>query len=108
MKRMPAAGNMSSASMNAEPTMPNTSRTRGAASVSTRASEGLMRCLVVVILALRRGWESGILLVESAAAVAVDYFMPKAQLAAAAATSEAGEGLRRTLQRRHMQMIALG
>jgi GABA permease len=48
------------------------------------------------------------LLVESAAAVAVDYFMPKAQLAAAAATSEAGEGLRRTLQRRHMQMIALG
>src|SRR5246127_2031766 len=34
--------------------------------------------------------------------------MPKAQRAAAVATSEAEEGLRRTLQRRHMQMIALG
>src|SRR5690242_17204709 len=67
-----------------------------------------MRCLVIVILALRGGWESRILLIVSAAAVAVDYFMPKAQRAAAAATSEAEEGLRRTLQRRHMQMIALG
>jgi GABA permease len=34
--------------------------------------------------------------------------MPKAHVAAATATSEANSGLRRTLQRRHMQMIALG
>src|SRR5207302_1659899 len=42
-KRMPAAGKRSSASMYAEPTMPNTSVTPCATSVSTNASEGVMR-----------------------------------------------------------------
>src|SRR6267378_5029485 len=42
-KRMPAAGNRSSASMYAEPTMPNTSLTPCATRVSTNASEGVMR-----------------------------------------------------------------
>src|SRR6185437_806353 len=39
---MPAAGKMSSASMHAEPTMPNTSLTPFATSVSTNASEGVI------------------------------------------------------------------
>src|SRR5450432_741902 len=42
MKRMPASGNRSSASMYAEPTMPNTSVTPCATSVSTKASEGVI------------------------------------------------------------------
>ncbi len=43
MKRMPAAGNRSRASMYAEPTMPKTSVTPCATSVSTNASDGVMR-----------------------------------------------------------------
>ena len=47
MKRMPASGNRSSASMYAEPTMPNTSFTPLATSVSTNASDGVIFCLPV-------------------------------------------------------------
>ncbi len=50
---MPAAGKMSSASMNAEPTMPNTTFTSRAASVSTKASEGVIRRFSVVMVMLR-------------------------------------------------------
>src|SRR5258708_17268626 len=46
---MPAAGKISSASMNAEPTMPKTCVTPFAASVSTSASEGPIFC----------GWVTG-------------------------------------------------
>src|SRR5947209_7104649 len=42
MKRMPASGNRSSASIYAEPTMPNTSVTPCATRVSTKASDGVM------------------------------------------------------------------
>src|SRR5687768_17858214 len=42
MKRMPAAGKMSSASMYAEPTMPKMSVTPCATIVSTKASEGVI------------------------------------------------------------------
>jgi hypothetical protein len=42
MKRMPAAGKMSSASMYAEPTMPKTSVTPWATIVSTSASDGVI------------------------------------------------------------------
>src|SRR4051794_24753033 len=42
---MPATGNRSSASMYADPTMPNTSFTPCASSVSTNASEGVIRSL---------------------------------------------------------------
>src|SRR6266700_3335403 len=42
MKRMPARGKRSSASMYAEPTMPNTSVTPCATSVSTNASAGVI------------------------------------------------------------------
>src|SRR5512141_1022816 len=45
MKRMPAAGKMSSASMYAEPTMPKTSVTPCETSVSTNASDAVIRCL---------------------------------------------------------------
>src|SRR5450432_480455 len=47
MKRITASGNRSSASMYAEPTMPNTSVTPCATSVSTKASDGVMVCLPV-------------------------------------------------------------
>src|SRR5215470_5823812 len=47
MKRMPASGNRSSASMYAEPTIPNTSFTPCATSVSTKASDGVIFCLPV-------------------------------------------------------------
>src|SRR5437016_4797871 len=45
MKRMPASGKRSSASIYAEPTMPNTSFTPCATSVSTNASDGVIFCL---------------------------------------------------------------
>src|SRR5438046_5702608 len=45
MKRMPASGNRSSASMYAEPTIPKTSFTPCATSVSTNASDGVIFCL---------------------------------------------------------------
>jgi hypothetical protein len=45
MKRMPAAGKMSSASMYAEPTMPKISVTPCDTSVSTKASDAVIFCL---------------------------------------------------------------
>src|SRR6185369_12378654 len=42
MKRMPASGKRSSASMYADPTIPNTSFTPCATSVSTNASDGVI------------------------------------------------------------------
>src|ERR1700751_5947387 len=45
MKRMPASGKRSSASMYAEPTIPKTSFTPCATSVSTNASDDVIRCL---------------------------------------------------------------
>src|SRR5690349_4116861 len=44
---MPEAGKMSSASILAEPMMPNTSVTPLASRTSTNASDGVMRCLPV-------------------------------------------------------------
>src|SRR6266536_551716 len=55
MNRMPAAGNRSSASMYADPTMPNTSVTPCATSVSTNASEAVMRVTPVVARACTPG-----------------------------------------------------
>ena len=46
---------MSIASMKAEPMMPNTSVTPWATSVSTKASEGVIRCLAVHDLAVALG-----------------------------------------------------
>src|SRR5690349_17233626 len=46
-RRMPAPGKRSSASMYAEPTMPNTSLTLCETSVSTNASDGVIRNLPV-------------------------------------------------------------
>src|SRR5215471_8644689 len=51
-KRMPASSNKSSASMYAEPTIPNTSRTPCATSVSTKASDGVIFCLPVTAIRL--------------------------------------------------------
>src|SRR5688572_5679332 len=48
MKRMPAAGKRSSASIYAEPTIPNTSVTPCATIVSTNASLGVMRIFAVM------------------------------------------------------------
>ena len=47
MNRIPASGKRSSASMKADPTSPNTSRTPSATSVSTRASEAVIFCFAI-------------------------------------------------------------
>src|SRR2546427_7613726 len=58
MKRMPARGKRSSASMYAEPTMPNTSVTPRATSVSTKASDGVIFCLPATTVRPDRFWVS--------------------------------------------------
>ena len=52
MKRMPASGNRSRASMNADPTNPKTSVTPSATSVSTSASEGVIVLFAMCSLAV--------------------------------------------------------
>ncbi len=65
MKRMPASGNRSSASMYAEPTMPKTSLTPWATSVSTNASDGVIFCLPVTATGSSTGLFIGLLLAHS-------------------------------------------